>query len=252
MNPICMITYNNLELTKLAVESALAQDVDGGVWMTIVNNGSTDGTRGWLDEAFGASENVDVIHRQINTPVVQIANDILKELFRDHLYVLGIPNDVILHPSTYREFLKWPRGIVTGSEIRNRLEYETYISNPLPPTHAISENTPMAVMLTRKWAWDALIAKDGYFFDERFTHYASDCDLALRISSCGIRGVQLSAPYFHVGSATHRLPEIHAQSCRVADMDRAKFVEKWGFRVDSLEYGQLPADPNFTGIRSSQ
>ena len=57
----------------------------------------------------------------------------------------------------------------------------------------------MAVMLTRKWAYDALIAKDGFFLDEGFFMYASDCDMALRMASCGIRGVQLDVPYWHYG-----------------------------------------------------
>ena len=70
---------------------------------------------------------------------------------------------------------------------------------------AVSENTPMAVMMTRRWVYDALVVKDGYFFDEGFFNYASDCDLALRLAACGIRGVQLDMQYYHYGSASHRL-----------------------------------------------
>jgi hypothetical protein len=32
---------------------------------------------------------------------------------------------------------------------------------------------------------------------------------------------------------------------RQADVDRAYFVRKYGFRVDSLEYGQRASDLNF-------
>jgi len=33
---------------------------------------------------------------------------------------------------------------------------------------AISENTPMAVVLWRKWCYDAVVAEYGYFLDEGF------------------------------------------------------------------------------------
>ena len=74
-------------------------------------------------------------------------------------------------------------------------------------------------------------------------------DLALRLASCGIRGVQLDMQYYHYGSASHRLapPESGAAQRTQADADRIYFEKKWGFRVDSLEYGQRPADPNFRG-----
>ena len=247
MNPILLITYNNLELTKQAVASALAQSIP--VHLTLVDNGSTDGTREWAIEELMPLGNVDLYTNTYNRPVTEVSNYYLEDLFSSHDYVLGIPNDVILHPDLYREFLKWPRGIVTGSEIRNRAIYDTFIENGIPDTAAISENTPMAVALVRKWCYDALIAKDGHFFDPQFIHYTSDCDFALRMASCGIHGVQLNIPYWHYGSASVRLadPFTMERIRGVADADRARFVQKWGFKVDSLEYGQRPTDPNFRG-----
>ena len=45
--------------------------------------------------------------------------------------------------------------------------------------------------------------------DTGFFHYASDCDMALRMASCGIRGVQLDVPYgtmdrLHTGGSAGR------------------------------------------------
>ena len=52
MNPVVMIVYNTtdsqLALTKSAVESVAAQDV-GDMELWIINNGSTEPTRKWLD-----------------------------------------------------------------------------------------------------------------------------------------------------------------------------------------------------------
>ena len=178
-----------------------------------------------------------------------VANRYLKDIFSTSPHVLGVPNDVVLHPTLYEEFLKWPRGIVAGSEIRDRKVYDAYIKDGIPDTKAVSENTPMAVMLVRKWAYDAVISKDGHFFDEQFTHYASDCDIALRIASCGIRGIQLNTPFWHYGSASVRLADpFNLDRIRLAaDEDRAKFERKWGFAVGDCQYSEKAVDINFRG-----
>ena len=243
---VLMLCYNQtpeqLELTKDALASVLYQDVP--VDIVAFDNGSTYGeTHEWLAGLTGSG--VSIILNPNNISPIRVANDMMGILLEDRGYdaILGVPNDVILPPNLLSEMLKCPRGIVTASQTEDR-------GFPLFETaRAVSENTPMAVMLTRRWVYDALVAKDGYFFDEGFFNYASDCDLALRLAACGIRGVQLDMQYYHYGSASHRLapPESGAAQRHQADADRAYFEKKWGFRVDSLEYGQRPADPNFRG-----
>ncbi len=245
MNSVLMICYNNLDLTKQAVESVLRQTIP--IHLTFIDNGSTDDTAKWCKESLLPLPDVDVFTLPSNTQVAKVSNEYLRDIFQVHPHVLGVPNDVILHPTLYEEFLKWPRGMVTGSEIKDRSAYDEYVSRFILPTTAVSENTPMAVILVRRWAYEAIMARDGYFMDEGYFHYASDCDLALRMATCGIRGVQLSTPYWHYGSASHRLAVMdEAQKARVqADADRSYFLRKWGFKVDSLEYGKVANDPNF-------
>jgi len=127
MNPILMCCYNNLSLTKQAVDSALMQDVEGGVDLVVVNNGSTDGTGQWFSDLGAIVPRVTVLHMTHNESPCKVANALLQTLFVNSPYVLAIPNDVILPPSTYREFLRWPRGLVTGSEIRDRTAYDAHI-----------------------------------------------------------------------------------------------------------------------------
>ncbi len=247
MNPILMLAYNQtpaqLELSKLAVESALAQDIP--VTLFLIDNGSTPPTWEWMRSIEG--ENVIIRSNPRNLSPCIIHNEWMEKFFNPHglgcTHLLGMPNDVILPPNLYREFLKWPRGIVTGSmnPDRNFTRFET--------SSAVNECTPMAVTLFRKWAHDALISRDGFFFDPQYFMYASDCDFALRLASCGIRGVQLDLQYWHSMSASHRLapPEKVSAMAYRADQDRAKFVKKWGFKVDALEYGALAQDINFRG-----
>jgi GT2 family glycosyltransferase len=149
----------------------------------------------------------------------------------------------VLPQNAYRLMEQWPRGIVTASPTNQRdfPKFET--------ARAVSNNTPMSLVLLRKWCYDALVAKDGQFFDERLTHYGSDCDFALRLAACGIRGVQLDLQYWHYSSATLKLamPDERRRMDREADVDRQKFFDKWGFKVDDLEYGASAEDINFRG-----
>lgn len=242
MNPVFMLAYNNLEMTKAAVDSVLAQDIP--VDLYLVNNGSTDATQGWADGMAALFPNIHVTHLENNISPVKIANELLANLIRCD-YALLLANDLVLPPDFYRELLRWPRGIVCGSEVR---------SLPLPdmqPYSAVSENTPMSAMLLRRWCYEAVIARDGYFFDEGMFHYASDCDLALRIASCGIRGVQINVPYLHHSSATIKTatPEVQAAMHSQADADRLYFFKKWAFAVDAYEYGRCAVDINFRGER---
>lgn len=238
MRNVLMLCYNNWELTKKAIASVLAQDV--GCRLTVVDNGSTDETK---EELRPFDRIVDVCRLDSNQPVTRVVNEKLERLFRQGAeHVLGIGNDVVLPPKAYSEMLRWPRGFVCLSDGG---------VSPAPIEHAsaVSENTPMSVILVRRWAYDAIVSTYGHFFDEGLVHYASDCDLAVRMVACGIRGVQLDLQYAHVRSATlkNAPPEERRRMEIQADRDREYFTKKWGFAVYSLEYAKIANDPNFRG-----
>lgn len=246
MNPLIIVCFNNLEMTKKAVASAAAQDIPD-LRLHVVDNGSTDKTFEWLSEFVGQHDNARGTSHGENLSPTRVANDVLFQHFivKGAEWVLVMPNDVVLPPNFYREMLRSPRGIVTASECKDESIGTLVIENAV----AVSENTPMAVMLIRKWVYEAVMAKDGYFLDENFFHYASDCDLALRVASLGIRGVQLNLPYYHYGSASWRTldPAGQREAQLQADRDREYFTKKWGFAVDALEYGARAVDLNFKG-----
>jgi GT2 family glycosyltransferase len=247
-NAVLVFAYNNIELTRAAIESVLEQTIP--VHLTVVDNGSTDDTISMLEEFRRDNPHgFDFIRNTFNVSPTHVANGELRKIFRvPYPHVLMLANDLVVPPNFYEELLKWPRGIVCGAEIKDRQLYDDYLLNQAPYA-AISENTPMSALLLRRWVYDAVLARDGYFFDERYFHYASDCDLALRVASCGIWGIQLNVPYFHHSSATinNSSPEIASAMHGQANVDRAAFVEKWGFPVTSLEYGAKARDINFRG-----
>jgi len=93
-------------------------------------------------------------------------------------------------------------------------------------------------MLTRKWAVDALVARDGYFLDEGMFMYASDVDLKLRMAMVGIRGAQTNISVYHYSSACWRLatPEVSNAINQQANKDRDYFSGKYGFNIGSPEH----------------
>ena len=243
-NAVLMAVYNNLALTKAAVESVLAQDVEGGINLWFVDNGSTDDTYAWALQLAADNPHVWVWRNAQNKSPVKVANEFFGLIYeKGYQHILGVPNDVVLPPNFYRELLKWPRGIVTAS-MTDQHEFAIHLE-----PRAVSEQTPMAVALVRRWAHDALVAKDGYLLDPGFFHYASDCDMALRMAACGIHGIQLDMPYYHYSSAAlRRAPPAEARlHCQQADRDRDYFRRKWGFAVSAVQYGERCSDINFRG-----
>jgi len=241
MNPVVMVAYNNLELTKKAVESVFSQDIPVNLYF--VDNGSSDGTWEWI-----LTQDIFYTRRYgRNESPVKIANFMAQLIFKENDYMLGVPNDVVLPKNCYRELLRYPRAFVCASDVGQNMDAVNQSESV--ESQAVNECTPFAVMLIRKWGYDALVAKDGYFFDRNFVHYASDCDMALRMAACGIRGIQTNVPFWHFGSATWRLASEEERKAMLeqADKDRSYFENKWKFRCDSLEYGQRPADINFKG-----
>lgn len=236
------------QLTVQAVESVLAQDI-GPLDLLLIDNGSPCG-KTWdhfqmLRELYMERGDHTRIHShrlKENIAPTKVINRALEYIWRmGHEKVMGCPNDVVLPPYFYRVLSQWPRGLITASEVHEL---------PLPANfeiQAVSENTPMAVSVMRKWFYDALVDRDGYFFDENIHHYTCDCDLAQRFATCGIHGVQLSVPFWHYGSASHLLDPNGQNQREQADRDREYFERKWGWKCTSLEYGKMASDINFTG-----
>lgn len=241
LNPILMIAHGNLALTKQAVASVFAQDIP--VVLSLVDNASADGTAAWMDTLIAPSPHI--LWKSSNTEnisPVKLANIAYKKFFDVGAgHVLTMNTDQILPSNCYRELLKWPRGFVSATDVGQHIP-EVRDGKP------VNEGTPFVVILVRKWAYDAMVATDGYFYDENFFLYASDCDLAVRRVRCGIRGITLDTPVWHYGSATLNLaaPKRKREIELIADKDRAYFKKKWGFGVEEMAEGLRTLPFNFT------
>lgn len=226
MNPVLMLTRNNLELTKKAIESLCLQRLDR-CYLYVFDNGSTDGT---LDFVSGTWPLFTA--GGINAGVSHGWNVLLKQVFDEGFnHALVINNDVVLPEWFYGELLSYDVPFVTGVAVDN-MEAIKKPAQRMP----LTPNPDFSAFLIRREAWE----KVGPF-NERMVLYASDCDFHVRAHRLGIPLWKANCPYFHQRSST--LNNASPQERRViqvqADADRATF---------KAMYGVIPGEPGYEEI----
>jgi GT2 family glycosyltransferase len=227
LNHVLILTRNNLALTQRCVESVRLQDIDTSI--IIRDNGSTDGTRDWLDFV---GESITVSWAGSNLGVSNGWNAILSHQFDFYRvpHVLVIGNDTILPRYCYSALLSVEVPFVTGVDIG---------MNPLPEKPDILPLSPhpdFSCFLIRRECWE----KVGPF-DENMVMYSQDQDYHIRAHHAGVHLWKASVPYQHERSSTlNRAPleERNAIHLR-ANLDRAELRRKWGVPAGGPLYEAL-------------
>jgi GT2 family glycosyltransferase len=229
MNPILILTRNNLALTKRCVESVRSNWTKYfSVWPLIVDNGSTDGTLEWADHEWVLYDAAD--H---NAGVTAGWNVGLGKIFSNpsarHALVIG--NDTVLPPSFYRTLLSVDVPFVTGVAVDN-MEQAVQTPEILP----LTPNPDFSAFLIRREAWEAIGP-----FDEGMKHYSSDQDYHIRGWRLGVPMMKASVPFFHERSSTIRnaSPEERAEIEAQANKDRQYLRQKWGVSAGGPDYDAL-------------
>lgn len=240
---ICVL-YNNLSLTKAAIQSFKAQDIEGGVQVLVVDNGSQqDNTVQWL----ATQPDLITIHNPTNS-VAGAWNKALKWLFEPKWmdgqplppiadYALVMNNDVLLRPDTMRWLVADGGGFVTavGDDSQDCLVVpEGGFPEPLAKKRP---HPDFSCMLIRRSTWE----KVGPF-DEAFRiAFGEDWDMHVRLHQAGITAECLDLPFYHIGSATvnNASPAEQRKIKTQADLNRAYFKQKHGVAGGSPEYYAL-------------
>lgn len=217
-HPVLTLTHNGLNLTKLALESVYQQGVEAKAF--VIDNGSTDGTVEWADE-----RKVLLCRYLDNHGVSAGWNLGLNILLSEYEHCLVIGNDTILPHWLYRDLLSYELPFVTGLAVNNM----ELIKTPAP-MEPLQPAPDFSCFLIRREAW----SKIGQF-DEGMKFYASDVDYHIRGARLGIPMMKANVPYYHEGSSTLRYApqQERAEIEHQADLDRAFFEGKWGFKVGS-------------------
>jgi len=229
INPCIMLTRNNLHLTRKAVKTILAQDLEGGVDLFIIDNGSTDGTIPWL---FTQRDLHWVCPSPPLSGVAESWNRGLAMFFGMGAdYVLVVNNDIELRPDTYRHLINDGGGFVTavGSDDPEKIKALNE-----PDASKKRPHPDFSCYLIRREVWE----KVGPFDEKFLIAYAEDSDFHCRLHASGITAIALELPFLHYGAQTIKNADT-ADQIRIktqAEKNREYFKQKYGFSVGSVEY----------------
>lgn len=216
MNPVLMLTHNNLALTMRAAASAMRQTISTALY--IVDNGSTDGTT----ECLFTGNSFMLTKFSENRGVSHGWNIGLEALFSSshHAHVLVINSDVVLPVWFYEQLLTYNQPFVSGVSVDKMEQIEQ--PAPMGPLHP---HPDFSAFLIKREVWDSVGS-----FDESMKHYASDNDYHVRAQRAGIKLWKANIPFFHERSSTINLatPEERLEITEQANRDRGRFFEKWG------------------------
>lgn len=228
MNPVLILTHNNLELTKRCVESVRAQDIPTSPW--VIDNGSTDQTPDWI-----YSEHILLCSFGANHGVSNGWNvGLWKIFYADAPHILVVGNDTVLAPWTYSALLSAKVPFVTGADVG---------MDPLPEKPDVFPMSPhpdFSCFLIRRECWDTVGP-----FDERMVSYAGDCDYHIRAHRLGITLWKASVPYNHERSSTmnRATPQERHAIQEQANKDRIAFKALYGCLPGTPEYNNLFKEP---------
>ena len=233
MNPVLILTYNCLELTKKCLSSVWNQDIPSMPY--VYDNGSTDGTREMLDEMV-APGYLGYNTFKENVGVSVGWNRGLDYLFGRMRYphVLVSNNDTILPSWLYRRLLQCKVPFVTGTSVKDMVDIAGE-----PPVKELVEAPDFSAFLIRRYAWEGVGP-----FDESMKNYYSDNDWHVRAHRAGVPLMNAGIPFYHERSSTmrHCDPIERRQLQRQFDADKKVFMDKYGCDTKDPAYAALFKD----------
>jgi len=237
---IAMITHNNLEMTRLCLESIERFTQYPNYEILIVDNASTDGTRQWLAEASGTRPDLRIFLNDENTGFAAANNQAFSEATGEIFCLLN--NDTVVTPGWLSALVRELRDPAVGmvgpstngaaNEARVEPGYEK-----LEELHGWAEtfawehdgesfSIPMLALFCaalRREVWD-----EAGGLDERFeVGMFEDDDFSRRLRRLGYDLRCLRSAWVHHFQQTSfgALPPEEYE--RIYEANRRRFLEKW-------------------------
>ncbi len=240
-----ILTYNNLEYTKLCIESIRNTCFDRCYEIIVVDNASNDGSIEWLSD----QSDIVLIKNSENRGFPAGCNQGIQAADPDNdIFLLN--NDTIMLPNSllglrmglYEDELTGATGAVTNLALNDQAVGEMYTSTEECIQFGAEINIPdidpyeeklflvMFAMLIKRECLDAV-----GLLDERFTPgMFEDNDYGLRIAEKGYKCVLCHNSYiYHYGSRSFGADVKNHYNTFL--INREKFRNKWGFYFDQLQ-----------------
>ena len=225
---ICMVTYNRVEFTRLAIDSIMNHTVYPHV-VTIVDNHSQDGTKEYLLDlkSKGIVKNLILLDRNIG---VASAANLGWLLERDAEYYLKFDNDIVIEKDN------WLSNMVKVIERNGRIGAIAY--NFEAVSYKLSKKKGLKIRLKSKGNLGGaciLIPRRtferlGYWCEDYGIYGEEDADYGYRIKCCGLWNVYMEDE--NIG--------LHLPAGKAAKIDMNSFLAKDGREeFEYREYRQM-------------
>ncbi len=237
---IVVLTYNNLEYTRLCLTSIFTQTTYPNYEVIVVDNGSQDATPAYLNLLAAERANVKVILNQTNEGYARGNNQGVAASTGEYLILLN--NDTVVTPPWVSRLVRYARDPRVGmvGPVTNWSGYQSRIDAPY---ESLAEMQTFAETYTITHAGETFDADVLVFFcvamrrglydeigplDERFGRGTyEDIDYSLRVTRAGYRLICARDVFVHHwGSASFALLD-GKEHLRLVESNLRKFEEKW-------------------------
>ena len=263
---IILVTYNQLEYTKLCVESIRQNNPGGSYEIIVVDNFSTDGTREWIS----GQKDIKVILNDENVGFPAACNQGAENAEEGNDIFLLNNDTILLRNSLYNLRMALYEKEETGAVgacsnmvgnwqmISERYDFlEDYASyadrnNAYDPSrHGIRLYLSGFALLCKRDAWKSAGGMDVDYHVGMF----DDTDFGFRLLSKGFYSVLCRDSFiYHFGSVSFRSTFTEEQNDHLMDTNRQIFEKKWGItsdyfgniRMELVKMINMPHDKKFS------
>ena len=230
---IIAVTHNGIEHTTKCVNSIFAHTKD--FELIVVDNGSTDGTVGFLEELANRHDNVKAIFNLENSTFSEANNQGINQTEGE--YIIFLNNDTIVNSGWADKMLEH----MTHVPLKN-VGMVGPVTNNSNGKQCVGQQDPRAwyeehqghwVHVGRLYGWCILtkrsIIDEIGGFDERFTNSYEDNDLCLRAQLAGYKLIIAYDTYIHhTGQGTFRAVGVsEADYMENGAVNQKAYFDKW-------------------------
>jgi GT2 family glycosyltransferase/glycosyltransferase involved in cell wall biosynthesis len=250
---IIVVTYNNMVLTQLCLESILRNTAHGNYEVFVVDNASTDGTRAYLRHMAERHPEIRVMLNATNEGFARANNQALAESRGRHLVLLN--NDTVVPLGWLGRLIQHLRdptiglvGPVTnfvGNEAKVEVPYSTWDEMERFAAERARRFEDHVADIDMLAMYCVAMRRDTYEhvgpLDERFkVGMFEDDDYSRRVRAAG-RRVVCAADVFvhHVGQAAFRTLIRNREYDALFEYNRRAYEQKWNVQWRPHEHAPL-------------